>query len=85
MTSYLCATVGKLNTVFSVGGVTVAVLVVAEVGGSGVAVSLNSVSEFVCWGVDVFGLTVGGGWGVDRGGSVDWGRGVWGRGVWGGD
>ena len=68
--------VGKLDAVFAGGGVSVAVLVVAEVGAAGVAVGMDAVAELVCWGIDVLRLTVSGGRSVDRSRSVEWPRGI---------
>jgi len=66
----LGAAVGKLDAVFAGGRVSVAVLVVAEVGTAGVAVGVDAIAEIVCWRVDVVGLT------VSRGGAVDGGRSI---------
>jgi hypothetical protein len=80
----LGSAVGELDAVFAVGGVSVSVLVVAEIGTSGVAVSLHSVSELVCWGIDVFGLTISGGRAVSGGRGINWSWSIrsWGVGSW---
>ena len=74
----LGATVGTIDTVFASRGVSVTVLVVAKVGSSCVAVSVNSVTEFICWGINVVGFTVSWSRTIDRGRGVDGPRSVWG-------
>jgi hypothetical protein len=73
----LGTTIRKGNTVFTVGGVSIAVLIVSKLSTSGVSISLNSISEIIDWRSIL----------VDRGWSIswDWGRSIrrnWSRGIW---
>jgi hypothetical protein len=74
----LGAAVGKVDAVLAGGVVSVAVLVVAEVGVAMVGLALDTVSELVCGGIIRLGLNVGRGWAVGwcwgSDNNADWSR-----------